>query len=49
MHLSRGGDRSTQFLRVALLAFNDVVRVYNDEGVVRAAAQAAIDEADRCP
>ena len=25
--------------------FNDVVRVYNDEGVVRAAAQGAVDEA----
>jgi SAM-dependent methyltransferase len=27
--------------------FNDVVRVFNDEGVVRAAAQAALDEALR--
>lgn len=27
--------------------FNEVVRVYNDEGVVRAAAQAAVDEALR--
>jgi SAM-dependent methyltransferase len=26
-------------------AFNDVIRVFNDEGVVRAAAQAALDEA----
>lgn len=27
--------------------FNDVIRVFNDEGVVRAAAQAAVDEALR--
>ena len=27
--------------------FNEVIRVYNDEGVVRAAAQAAVDEALR--
>jgi ubiquinone/menaquinone biosynthesis C-methylase UbiE len=27
--------------------FNDIVRLYNDEGVVRAAAQAALDEALR--
>lgn len=28
-------------------AFNDVIRVFNDEGVLRAAAQAAVDEALR--
>jgi SAM-dependent methyltransferase len=28
-------------------AFNEVIRVFNDEGVVRAAAQAALDEAVR--
>jgi SAM-dependent methyltransferase len=28
-------------------AFNDVIRVFNDEGVVRAAAQAALDQALR--
>jgi SAM-dependent methyltransferase len=28
-------------------AFNEVIRVFNDEGVVRAAAQAALDEATR--
>ena len=26
-------------------AFNEVIRVFNDEGVVRAAAQAALDDA----
>lgn len=30
-------------------AFNDVIRLFNDEGIVRAAAQAALDEALRSP
>ena len=30
-------------------AFNDVIRLFNDEGSVRAAAQAAVDEALRSP
>ena len=30
-------------------AFNDLIRLFNDEGTVRAAAQAAVDEALRSP